>query len=443
MRAARRGILVLVLSIVVMRLLSSGGTVSAEDGCNGPYNHQSPGSPEALKKILDTHEAWIKAGRPKADHINLCGIVLSKLDLKGADLRDALLRDADLSGSDVQGAKFERVDLTGALLNGANFQDVDLSEATLIHADLTKANFRKAKLTGAVLTDVVAAETVFTEADLRKAILKGADFTAAYLDTDLDGVVFEVKPGHLPNVPSLALANNLFKLKYAVSPHSLVELREAFRKAGMRREEREITYAIRHEERLRSNAFESVFNWFLFELPTAYGMDPGRALMFLAALVGLFAIPYTILLRPSNSRDGPRPLSSVVIEGERARLCWPVPAGIWAVRLGDGIHKWGDDQPVLLTTEFVFPRARPIDAPNGRAVHWVLACIAGLYFSALSSFQMGWRELNVGTWMTRLQPREYTIRATGWVRTVSGIQSLMSVYLLALWALTYFGRPFE
>lgn len=33
--------------------------------------------------------------------------------------------------------------------------------------------------------------------------------------------------------------------------------------------------------------------------------------------------------------------------------------------------------------------------------------------------------------------------ATGWARTVSGIQSLLSVYLLAIWALTYFGRPFE
>jgi hypothetical protein len=39
--------------------------------------------------------------------------------------------------------------------------------------------------------------------------------------------------------------------------------------------------------------------------------------------------------------------------------------------------------------------------------------------------------------MTRLQPREYTIRATGCVRTVCGIQSLMNVYLLALWALTH------
>jgi hypothetical protein len=43
----------------------------------------------------------------------------------------------------------------------------------------------------------------------------------------------------------------------------------------------------------------------------------------------------------------------------------------------------------------------------------------------------------------RVQSREYVLRATGWVRTVAGIQSLLSVYLLALWVLTYFGRPFE
>jgi hypothetical protein len=67
----------------------------------------------------------------------------------------------------------------------------------------------------------------------------------------------------------------------------------------------------------------------------------------------------------------------------------------------------------------------------------------GLYFSLLSAFHLGWRELNVGTWIARLQFREYTLRATGWVRMVAGIQSLLSVYLLALWVLTYFGRPFE
>jgi hypothetical protein len=29
------------------------------------------------------------------------------------------------------------------------------------------------------------------------------------------------------------------------------------------------------------------------------------------------------------------------------------------------------------------------------------------------------------------------------VRVVSGAQSLISVYLVAMWVLTYFGRPFQ
>ena len=35
------------------------------------------------------------------------------------------------------------------------------------------------------------------------------------------------------------------------------------------------------------------------------------------------------------------------------------------------------------------------------------------------------------------------LRGVGWVRSLSGVQSLVCVYLLALSAFTYFGRPFE
>lgn len=430
----------LALCMSAVAWISSGPHAHADEPCNGPYNHQSPGSPEAVAAIIEAHQASVKNGQ--ANQVNLCGIVLTKLDLKGVDLRHALLRDADLTGANLKRAKLEGADLSGAVLIGANLQEADLTDATLERADLSKANLRAAKLTGALLADAVATEAIFSNADLRKAILKGADLTGTYLDTDLHSVVLELKPGRLPNVPSLALATHLSQLRYTVSPHSLVELREAFRKSGMRREEREITYAIRHEDRVRSNMLEGFFNWALFEVTTGYGMAPGRALMLLAAILVLFAVPYTFMLRPTRTRDEPCPVVKDE-EGKQAVMCWPVPAGIWAVQLGDCVQKWGDDKPVRLTTEFVFPRARPIEAPYGRAIHWLLAGIAGLYFSALSSFQMGWKELNVGTWMTRLQPREYTIRATGWVRTVSGIQSLISVYLLALWVLTYFGRPFE
>ena len=65
------------------------------------------------------------------------------------------------------------------------------------------------------------------------------------------------------------------------------------------------------------------------------------------------------------------------------------------------------------------------------------------YFSALSAFHIGWRDLNVGTWLTRLQFTEFALRGRGWVRFVSGLQSLTSVYLLAMWVLMYFGRPFQ
>jgi len=83
------------------------------------------------------------------------------------------------------------------------------------------------------------------------------------------------------------------------------------------------------------------------------------------------------------------------------------------------------------------------DEPERLCGGWWKAIKVDCYFSLLSAFNIGRRDINVGNWIQRLQPKEYTLRATGWVRTVSGVQSLISVYLLALWVLTYFGRPFE
>jgi hypothetical protein len=64
-------------------------------------------------------------------------------------------------------------------------------------------------------------------------------------------------------------------------------------------------------------------------------------------------------------------------------------------------------------------------------------------FSLLSAFHIGFREFNVGNWIARIQADKYTLEPTGWVRVVSGLQSLLSVHLLAIWALTYFSRPFQ
>jgi hypothetical protein len=66
-----------------------------------------------------------------------------------------------------------------------------------------------------------------------------------------------------------------------------------------------------------------------------------------------------------------------------------------------------------------------------------------IYFSLLSTFEWGWRDFNARGWLSRMQRYEYTLRGSAWLRTLSGLQALISLYLFVLWALTFFGSPFE
>ncbi len=76
------------------------------------------------------------------------------------------------------------------------------------------------------------------------------------------------------------------------------------------------------------------------------------------------------------------------------------------------------------------------------AREWHALSTASL-FSLMSAFNIGFRELNFGRWIRMLQPREFDIKARGMARVVSGIQSILSVGLVALSLLSYFARPFE
>ena len=84
------------------------------------------------------------------------------------------------------------------------------------------------------------------------------------------------------------------------------------------------------------------------------------------------------------------------------------------------------------------------DVVRGRGVERFRGLLkVATWFSLMCAFRIGYREFNVGDWITRLQPKEYLIGATGWCRTVSGLQSLLSVYLLALTVLCIVGPAFR
>ncbi len=363
------------------------------------------------------------------------------------NLEGAKLMDANLKGANLFGANLNRANLNRADLNGANLSDTILTDTILIATKLNKAKLiianlkgtnleaaklfeaklRKANLSGAYLKGAILLKSDLSGANLSKADLSGAELNKAVLvRTNLeDAVFFETKmvdtvyePIHVPLVSTMSEVKGLASLRISDkgTPSGLNLLREAFKKAGMREQERQVTYAIKHGERIDKGIIERTFHLILFELTCKYGMYPGRPLRILLVLILIFSISYYIAIRFGHQKIGNIFLLSFKEQ----------KSGIWRVWPEDRIHKMqGQDNP---------DRVR---ATGFGAFLWAV------YVSLLSAFHFGWRDLNIGNWLARIHPQEFSLRTTGWVKVVSGIQSLISVYLVALWALSYFGRPFE
>ena len=94
---------------------------------------------------------------------------IKKLDLSGANLREADLEGTNLSGANLHATDLYEADLRKANLKGADLYEADLTGADLYKADLTRANLRGADL---------------YEADLTATNLRGAENYYAFLAFD-------------------------------------------------------------------------------------------------------------------------------------------------------------------------------------------------------------------------------------------------------------------
>ncbi len=331
-------------------------------------------------------------GLPRIDHTSRRDFAL------GHEATDASSPQVDAPVPRSTAAReLPRTTLAGAVLIGADLRQArllgaDLSGATLSGADAANANFQLVDLRGARLVGTILDGVDFTHADL-----SGADFSMA----SVSGALFE--PQTLPRVETTATVSGLETLRWERSQQALITLRDAFKTAGLREQERKVTYALKFWERKHTGGIEGLFNYVLFELTSDYGMSPGRPLWCILVFIFAFSIFYMFSVRDTNPRK----------------------AAIWRVWAEDRVlQEEGGSNPERV-------QARGVKVP-----------LWGLYFSLLSAFHIGWRDLNVGHWIARISPHEYGLRGTGWVKVISGIQSLITVYLLALWAVTYFGRPF-
>ncbi|GER89738.1 hypothetical protein KDW_39000 [Dictyobacter vulcani] len=119
-------------------------------------------NPEHIRILREGIVAWNRWRlHNKAIKPDLCGEILSGLDLHKWDLRDADLSEADLAnsnltdidlmGANLRSANLVGADLTDAYIYNANLMGADLSLAKLVRTDLGRANLTNAKLDDACL----------------------------------------------------------------------------------------------------------------------------------------------------------------------------------------------------------------------------------------------------------------------------------------------------
>ena len=393
-----------------------GATTTKELLCYGIYKNLNPNGSE-LKKILEDHIAWATSDGKKGRFGNLC-----MANLSGANLSGANLTRANLSGANLTEAHLIQADLTGANLTEADLNEANLSAAKLLLANLTGTTLIRANLTQADLSEAILSEAILSRAILSEANISNAKFSYV----DLEDAIFE--PVSEPDKSFLGGIEHLKTVKFRAERQSgLVLFRAALKEAGLRKLEREATLAIEQGKTNRSSSsFEKYFRRIFFEWTAGYGLYPGRCLVLLLSFIPLFSLIYFF---PIYKKPREAQISAL------GTLRFPPARRPRPDRRMDGIYRvWSDER---IRKDLEAPEPEKVALGFWKAIGYAF------YFSLLSAFHIGWRDFNVGSWIARLQPREYVLRATGWVRTVSGLQSLISIYLLAFWVLTYFGRPFD
>jgi uncharacterized protein YjbI with pentapeptide repeats len=386
--------------------------------------------------ISSTPQANNECGWKAAPHSDAANF--SFVSLRNARLTNSKFLFTDLTGSD----------LAGAILDGAQFQSVELKNANIVGGSLRQTNILTSHLFGADLS----------KSDLTSASLFGSDLNYAVLrDAKLDGAVFngsevcqlDFEPASSVSDPrSLVYAKGLQYLTFADRPDALTRLRDQFRDEGFRAQERKLTFALKFHEETEywgqcvtgsaTRCVEFTFNEFLFDQTCRYGMEPERALLLLARLWLLCTLAYWFIMRFSKHS------ALYLVPARRSAISSYAHSRIQRLRPHPRRARSGrtNMRGNLWVRGLAFLRSRPISRLRRSVRRKCTLIRAAILFSTMSAFNIGFRDIAAGRWIRLLTKREYDLKATGWARVIAGLQAVVSVGLLALWLLTYFGRPF-
>ncbi len=321
-------------------------------------------------------------------------------------------------------------------------QKSDIRAGAVYEAIIGKGLFQEADLRHSQWSGVTIRESNFSKSLLSASKFTGVEFTCSknnYLENDglgchnFSGAVFigpefETKYRSDKEAPlELAGVSGIehWYIKNIKSTPTIYRFRNHLLSIGMNEEAKAITYVINksidsemQESEILLQRIMAHVRQLLFDKTVKYGADPSQAFVVMVRVFIYFTVFYLILaLLSGNSLFQKLFIIDVRYKDETSPLAKYLSA--------DCQHEW---------------HSGPSSWPHVK--QFLKLAIHIIWFSLLSTFHIGWRDLNLGNWLSRVQPKPYTYEPLGLVRMLSGAQSLISIFLLSICILTSFGHPF-
>ncbi len=310
--------------------------------------------------------------------------------------------DLDLSSTDLNERRLEDIDFEYSNFNKAQLRFTNFSGSTLIKATLNLAAAEGAIFSDTLLKDCTFKGTNLASADFSRANLSGSRFensdltNASFAFADMEGVYWVSTDLSHVTLDSLATAQHLDKITGPV--YALISLRQQLHRNGYRRAERALTAAIRRA------SSPPIWETILFDSTCGYGANSGR-LLFIAlsvwvicSLIYLFSLfgkgregIYLVITRPTKNQ------ARTLTRRQRLRYRFNIPRAI----------------------------------------------ASSVLFSTLASLTLPIKGINARAWILRTQKRDFEMDADGWVRVVSGVQTILVLLLVSLFFAVYLGNPFD
>jgi len=395
---------------------------------------------------------------------NLTGVDFSGSSMKGADLKNTNLLTANFDYADVTDGNFDDSRLTYANLNKADFEDTSFKWSRLDGAKLKESNLKRANFQHSIARAAKFQGANLSQAKLQRADLSGSNFGCSDSGkcVDVSNAVFygplcthkEKECDWGENyAANFGGSKNIYQMVYDYSDHTnlpvgVYEIQSQLRQTGHYREASEFTYFLKHGELMEietqnpdilSEKWIELWSKRIgFEWTVEWGRRPNKAILeLLPQLIAGFGFSYFILLTLTFLTKRHK-LGSLFIVKE-APSTSQSGGHSFLIKEGEFI------KTNVLTTIIKSNKLYSDRLKRSLAISFsksaTLLLLHSIWFSILSAFHFGWRDLNIGNWISRIQPVAFSYRPTGIIKTISGLQSLVCIYLVAIWALTTFGSP--